>query len=218
MTDFSPSNVNNTQAVAEFQGQYYSPQDLTQFFSQFFPGKNSTVAGVIGPNSAGSPGVEAELDIQYIMGVNPNAPTYFYSQSSFEFWSDLTNWITVLNSDPKPPLVHSVSYGEQAEHTVSASYKDRFNTEMQKLAGRGITIIFASGDSGCGCFLCVRYTPSFPATTPYVTSVGATQFIGSGSVSAGSQESAVSQFGSGGGFSWHFDRPAYQAAAVSRCA
>jgi hypothetical protein len=52
--------------VAEFQGQYYSPSDLTQFFSQYFPGKNSTVAGVIGPNMAGSPGVEAELDIQVI--------------------------------------------------------------------------------------------------------------------------------------------------------
>ncbi len=95
----------------------------------------------------------------------------------------------------------------------------------------GITIIFASGDSGCGCFLCVRYTPSFPATTPSITSVGATQFLGNGgSVTPGTQEGAVSQFGSGGGMSWHFDRfvcfcfffffdsllrPSYQQAAVA---
>ncbi len=132
VTDFAvASSFNNTQAVAEFQGQYFSPQDLAQFFSQYQANFTSvdTVAGIVGPNS-GAPGVEAELDIQYIMGVNPGAPTYFYSQSSFDFWSDLTNWIGILNSDPKPPLVHSISYGEQAEHQTSEAYKTRFDKEM----------------------------------------------------------------------------------------
>jgi tripeptidyl-peptidase-1 len=132
VTDYASGSVNNTQAVAEFQGQYYSPQDLVQFFQQYVPANSSdaNVAGVIGPNIGSSPGVEAELDIQYIMGVNPGAPTYFYSQASFDFWSDLTSWIGVLNSDPKPPLVHSISYGEQAEHQTSEAYKQRFETEM----------------------------------------------------------------------------------------
>lgn len=60
-----------------------------------------------------------------------------------------------------------------------------------------MSIIFASGDSGTGCDLCVRFQASFPATCPFVTSVGATQFIAGSS----GPESAVSQFGSGGGFS-----------------
>lgn len=217
ISDWAPATGNNTQAVAEFQGQYYSPSDLNQFFQQYVPGqKNSSVAGVIGPNNANAPGVEAELDIQYIMGVNPNTKTYFYSQSSFEFWSDLTAWITILNNDPRPPLVHSISYGEQSEHQTSESFKQRFDQEMQKLGSRGLSIIFASGDSGSGCFLCFRFTPSFPATSPHVTSVGATQFISGGApITPGTPEAAVSQFGSGGGFSWTFPRPSYQAAAVN---
>ena len=96
--------------------------------------------------------------------MNPNVPTYFYSQSSFEFWSDLTNWITVLNSDPKPPLVHSVSYGEQAEHTVSASYKDRFNTEMQKLGGRGFFF-----NNLLSVFLTSSLVQELPSSLPVVT-------------------------------------------------
>lgn len=64
---------------------------------------------------------------------------------SFEFWSDLTAWITILNSDPAPPLVHSVSYGEQAEHQVAESFKQRFEVEMQKLGKRGNGL----------CLLCV---------------------------------------------------------------
>jgi tripeptidyl-peptidase-1 len=216
VTDFASGNANNTQAVAEFQGQYYSPTDLETFFEKYVPGnKNATVAGVVGPNLGSDPGVEAELDIQYIMGVNPDTPTYFYSQQSFEFFSDLTNWITILNDDPSPPLVHSISYGEQKEHQTSSSYKSRFETEMQKLGSRGITIIFASGDSGVGCFLCYKFEPSFPATSPSVTSVGATTFLSGPPVTPQTTEGAVTAFGSGGGFSWTYDRPSYQEAAVN---
>jgi tripeptidyl-peptidase I len=83
---------------------------------------------------------------------------------------------------------------------------------MQKLGARGITIIFASGDSGTGCSLCYRFDPSFPATSPSLTCVGATQFDQNSPPYT--SESAVSQFGSGGGFSWTFDRPKYQDQAV----
>lgn len=103
--------------------------------------------------------------------------------------------------------------------------------ELQKLGVRGISIIFASGDSGSGCsggstrtlhvsfvgltqFLitldnCIFY-PSYPATNIYVTSVGATKFV-KGNTGI---EAAVDAYGSGGGFSQIFDRPKYQQAAV----
>ncbi len=66
VTDVSAGRQwNATQAVAEFQGQYYSQSDLTQFFQQYQPGNYvQQPAGVIGPNQSGDPGVEAELDIQ----------------------------------------------------------------------------------------------------------------------------------------------------------
>ena len=103
-----------------------------------------------------------------------------------------------------------MSYGEQREHAQSSSYKDRTNSDFQKLGVRGVSIIFASGDSGSGCSLCIRYEPSFPATSPACTSVGATRFQQGSS----GPEAAVKAFGSGGGFSWHFDQPAYQKTAV----
>jgi len=77
VTDLGDSTVaNNSQAVAEFQAQYYVPKDLTTFFSRFVSDSNAdTVTKVVGTNDPSSPGTEAELDIQYIMGVAPNVPT-----------------------------------------------------------------------------------------------------------------------------------------------
>jgi len=212
VTDFySGQYTRALQAVAEFQGQYYLPSDLSQFFNEYYGSTYTPNVTVVGPNS-GAAGTEAELDIQYIMGINPGAPTWFYSQSSNDFWSDLMAWIALLQK-PNAPLVHSVSYGEQREHQNTETYKQRFNTEMQKLGVRGITIIFASGDSGTGCTLCVRFDPSFPATSPFVLSVGATTFS-SYPVTPTTPEVAVSGFHSGGGFSWSFPRPSYQNKAV----
>lgn len=87
--------------------------------------------------------------------------------------------------------------------------------------------------AGTGCSLCYRFDPSvwrkvfdfflasgslsahpqFPATSPSLTCVGATQFDQASPPYT--SESAVNQFGSGGGFSWTFPRPAYQNAAVA---
>jgi len=82
-----------------------------------------------------------------------------------------------------------------------------------------LSIVFASGDSGAGCegdgvvsSTCdCTFFPSFPATCPYVTTVGATRFISGNS----GPEAAVQYFGSGGGFSQYFPTASYQASAVS---
>jgi tripeptidyl-peptidase-1 len=203
-------NSKNKQAVAEFQEQYLSPSDLSSFCRQYVPQNPScTVAKVVGSNDNSDPGVEAMLDIEYIMGVAPNVPTWFYSTPSLDFFSDLTSWIVQILDDSDAPWVHSVSYGDQAEGPAG-SYKDRLNTEFQKAGARGISIIFASGDSGTGCSACYYFEPSFPATSPYVTSVGATRFLGDQI----GPEAAVSQFHSGGGFSWFFDMPGWQKTVV----
>ncbi len=53
-----------------------------------------------------------------------------------------------------------------------------FDLEAKKLALRGVTIISASGDSGAsnarGINTC-GYNPIFPASSIYVTAIGATQ-------------------------------------------
>jgi subtilase family serine protease len=58
-----------------------------------------------------------------------------------------------------------------------------------------------------------RFNPSFPATCPYITAVGATQINPNSTVYE--PESACEQFAhSGGGFSNIFPMPFYQEAAV----
>jgi subtilase family serine protease len=58
--------------------------------------------------------------------------------------------------------------------------------------------------------------PSWPASSPWVTSVGATRFVGQ---TVGSEEMATDQFGSGGGFSSQFAQSPnaeWQSAAVAK--
>ena len=69
----------------------------------------------------------------------------------------------------------------EMEANDDAGEFSRFDIEAQKLGVRGITIVVASGDDGvvnanvgtnltsCG------FNPSWPATSPYVLAVGATQ-------------------------------------------
>ena len=49
----------------------------------------------------------------------------------------------------------------------------------------------------------VKLYPSWPASSPWVTAVGATRFVGQ---TVGGEEMAADQFGSGGGFSSQFNQ------------
>src|SRR3989338_5086972 len=139
-----PSNIfgsaTTSQAVVEFQGQFYSPSDLSAFFSAkvpFYP-KGPVPVTVIGINEAGSPGVEASLDIEYIMGVAPGVNTTFYSYPNFNFWNDLTTWMNKMLSQTSPPHVVSVSYGDQTlSGQPSFSYKQSLDTLFKQAGVRG---------------------------------------------------------------------------------
>lgn len=195
-------------AVAEFQQQYYKPTDLASFGSKCH--RDVKVDKVIGGNKP-SAGVEAELDIEYIKSVAPEVPlTVVYSnQYSLLAWA---NQITAMSD---PPLVHSVSYGNDEVQQSSAQYMYTCNTAFMKAGLRGLSILFASGDqgvcgrSGCGLLMHSRFHPDFPAASPYITAVGGTDFLGKGI----GEETAWSA--SGGGFSDNFAIPEYQKAAVA---
>lgn len=94
-----------------------------------------------------------------------------------------------------------------------------------KLGMQGVSIVVASGDSGVagaagdtnsdGCLGTGQiFSPDFPATCPYITTVGATYLPTGGNVNTDS-EVAVTRFGSGGGFSNIYKIPSYQSAAVN---
>lgn len=111
-----------------------------------------------------------------------------------------------------PPLVHSVSYGNDEVQQTSTEYMYSVNTQFMMTGSLGLSILFASGDqgvwgrSGVGS----TYHPDFPAASPYVTAVGGTNFA---TKSAIGEESAWSC--GGGGFSDTFGQPSWQADVVS---
>ena len=145
----------NRQAVAEFQGQTMNHTDLATFFKQYVPAATSADAKVYATH--GEPkegdGVEAILDIEYMMGVSPGIKTEFFEQMNNDFGADLLAWTGLLLGADAGVNVHSISYGWQgdlAQIGVKAADVTTIDANFQKLAAKGVSIIFASGDSGSG--------------------------------------------------------------------
>jgi tripeptidyl-peptidase-1 len=212
-----------SQCVFESLGQYTSASDLATFESQFkLP--SEPIAEDIGnhvkdseceanPNNCG----EANLDVQYMIAMAPETPlTHWYVEESENLFED---WIEAVAKSSNPPLVNSISYGG-IEESVSSSVTKAFDTEAMKLGAQGVTITVSSGDDGVANFQARQseracgYHPSFPATSPYVTAVGATQ----GGINGGPEVACSSDTGgqitTGGGFSTKYDTPSYQTGAV----
>jgi len=204
--------ANNSQCVVQFLDQYYNHADLDEFFLLFLPSALGNSPTTIGPNNWGA-GVEASLDVEYIMSTGEDIPTVVWSNGGLRKGQEpFLNWIVAVNAAPKPPLVLSVSYGDD-EKSLSAIFMQRVDVEFQKAGVRGITILFASGDSGVGGSFgsgCKRFVPGFPATSPSVTAVGGSDFDGNFEMG----HEIVNGL-SGGGFSDIFPQPAYQKTAVA---
>eukprot|EP01128_Nolandella_sp_AFSM9_P004486 TRINITY_DN2017_c0_g3_i1.p1 TRINITY_DN2017_c0_g3~~TRINITY_DN2017_c0_g3_i1.p1 ORF type:complete len:557 (-),score=158.23 TRINITY_DN2017_c0_g3_i1:103-1773(-) len=196
----------NSQAIASFLGQFISPSDL-QLFQSKFDLEQRKVSAFYGPNEPSNPGVEAQLDIEYITGVGQGIPTFAWSTAGLhEGQEPFVQWAALLNNSPDIPMVHSVSYGDSYD-SVDPIYSQRFDVELMKLGARGVTILFASGDNGVGCAKhhCVT-VPNWPAQSLYVTAVG-------GFGSDGGQLSAATL--SSGGFSDMNAAPAFQKEAIA---
>ena len=207
-------NCNRTaQAVAEFSGsnfvQSYNPVDLSTFQTTY----NllvQPVSKLYGVNTPSEPTGEASLDIQYVMAMAQGVPTWFWGETG-----SFLNYLIHVANEPNGPLVHSISYSIGDEDDLSRDHMDLLNQHFQMIALRGISLIWASGDDGTGntgVFGCGEFVPGFPASSPYVTSVGATSFT-KGSSSSPQSDLPFEQHAatySGGGFSNTFPRPAYQ--------
>merc|ERR1719453_1616496 len=155
------------------------------------------------------------LDVEYITGVAKNIPTWVYSYPSFNFCADLLTWASDVASESEHPNVVSLSYGSQKIDFCDSTTIKRLSEDVQKLGTMGVTVVIASGDDGSGGNTRQgsnngKLSPSFPASIPYALAVGST-FFDSG---LSGEEQATTQFGSGGGFSYDYDIPSYQADAV----
>jgi len=243
--------VQTSQAVIEFEDQDFAPSDLAAFGQ----GLNLNIAPVpanqiIGPNDPTNPGVESTLDIEMVAGVNLGASNWFWLEGG-NGW--LYTFAVHFFGTASVPQVNSISYGwwegDQCNSQIGGTecqqlgvdttgYVQRVNTEFQKIGLRGISLISASGDSGANgrtdpdCSI-PHLRPSFPASSPYITAVGATELTntqnmatqpslctssGYQCVSTGSEQAvsyAISNFASGGGFSDIAAMPSYQVDAVN---
>ncbi|NXL39579.1 TPP1 peptidase, partial [Glaucidium brasilianum] len=173
---------NNSQACAQFLEQYFHQADLAEFMQLFGRsfGHRSQVDRVVGHQGKGKAGLEASLDVEYIMstGANLSRPRCVPA-GRHESQEPFLAWLLLLSNMSSLPWVHSVSYGDD-EDSLSRAYMERVNVEFMKAAARGLTILFASGDDGAGCRRVPggkhTFRPSFPASSPYVTTVGGTSF------------------------------------------
>ncbi|CAG9993160.1 unnamed protein product [Clonostachys byssicola] len=184
---------------------------------------------------------EANLDVQAIAGINWDTPIISYSTGGSPPFNpsastpDNTNepylaWVNWLLDQRSIPNVISTSYGDD-EQSVPRSYAERVCKQFAAVGARGTSLLFSSGDNGVGSFApeeCIsndgknttKFLPSFPASCPWITAVGATkefspevvawrpEFTDSNGVHHGN-------WSSGSGFSNYFSSPDYQKKEVT---
>ncbi|RPD64171.1 subtilisin-like protein [Lentinus tigrinus ALCF2SS1-7] len=221
------ATTKNSLGVAGYLDEFANRADLQTFFQRFRSdavGSNFTTVRVNnGGDDQSDPGVEANLDIQYTEGISFPTPNIYYSTGgSPPFKPDdntptntnepYLDWLNFILAQDTIPQTFTTSYGDD-EQTVPFDYATSVCNLFAQLGARGSSIMFSSGDDGVGAGDCFtndgtntkHFQPNFPASCPFVTTVGGTIRV--------NPEVAVSF--SGGGFSNYFAQPSYQTAAVT---
>jgi kumamolisin len=214
--------------IAEFGGTYF-PDDLREFCARehLSQAKVQTVdAGLAAPTIAEiermpeaqreevlNDSVEVMMDIEIVAGLCPDAEILVYFATFDEKgWMDLLG--KVIAGEPAAPSVLSVSWGlaEDSSDWSRAAVKE-VNRHLQAAAHLGVTVCVASGDDGSGDQVQDgRAHVNFPASSPFVLSVGGTMLEGGKEV-VWWQRPGQRQGGggaTGGGVSTVFARPAWQ--------
>eukprot|EP00443_Scrippsiella_acuminata_P048528 CAMPEP_0115258092 /NCGR_PEP_ID=MMETSP0270-20121206/47112_1 /TAXON_ID=71861 /ORGANISM="Scrippsiella trochoidea, Strain CCMP3099" /LENGTH=666 /DNA_ID=CAMNT_0002673823 /DNA_START=62 /DNA_END=2065 /DNA_ORIENTATION=+ len=184
------------QLVFSSLGQVWSPDDRLEFQQTFnLPVQNvtETDSGDHGSSKAcrqdANSCAEANLDVQYMNAMSPwsKLELYYMDLTGDKEFDDFV--VDLLDLDPMPHVV-SISYG-MPEAGATPDSVEAFDSTMAKLGLQGGTIVVSSGDDGAassavrsyGCFITDMYglLPSWPASSAYVTGVGATMGVDTGS-------------------------------------
>ncbi|KAK0444858.1 peptidase S8/S53 domain-containing protein [Armillaria borealis] len=227
-TGYVPSATDkNTLGVAGYLDEYANRNDLQTFLQRYRTDAVGTTFETITVNNGGdnqsSPGIEANLDIQYTVGLSYPTPNIYYStggsppfnpdtQTPTDTNEPYLDWLNYILAEGAIPQTFTTSYGDD-EQTVCHPKRSNVCNLFAQLGARGSTVFFSSGDFGVGGGDCltndgtnqVLFQPAFPASCPYVTAVGGTTGV--------SPEVGVSF--SGGGFSRYFGTPSYQTDVVA---
>jgi kumamolisin len=217
-------------AIAEFGGGYFST-DLQAFAAKYgLPvAPVQTVAVNLKPETLqqieGMPvqrrnqeldiSAEVNMDVQILAALCPKANISVYFATF-----DQKGWVDLLNkviSDR--PVVLSISWGLAEDNPDwSAAARTAINQRLAAAATLGITICVSAGDDGSGDEMTDgRAHVDFPASSPYVLSVGGTMLEGGSEVTWFEAPGTRSAGGgaTGGGVSVIFDRPVWQNESIA---
>ncbi len=173
--------------VGVYELAAHNPSDVAAYETCFgLSNPVNTVTNAAYPASLGGGGtVEADLDIEQIATQAPGARI-----ESFEEGPDTSSaaavdtWKQIVTADP--PVV-ATSWGECEAAAVADGTMGAIQTYLEQAAAQGETVVAAAGDSGSeDCYDAQSGTGptglavDFPASSQFVTSVGGTQFSGSG--------------------------------------
>ena len=236
--DYTPQAPNRTASMGltNYLGEFNNRTDVASFLQRYRPDAvdaAQTFTETVIANGAGKAGAgqEGNLDAETILGIAYPLPLTAYTTGGSPPFNPDTHsptntnepyltWTNYLlnQSDADIPTTISTSYGDD-EQTVPLSYATAVCNAFAQLGARGHTLLFSSGDSGVGANgTCTSndgtntsmFIPNFPASCPYVTTVGATQQF-SPEIAAADPGNG---FRSGGGFSNYFPAPDYQSMTV----
>ncbi|KAH9003218.1 subtilisin-like protein [Lactarius hatsudake] len=206
----------NVLGIAGYAEEYPNPVDLTTFMNRFHSPGTGVTYTVVQVNNGGydpnNPGTEANINVQYASGMAYPTPIVYYSVgdgTDDDEDDQYLAWLNyMLNLDEIPQTI-STSYANY-ESDFALDYASALCDLFMQLGARGVSVLFASGDDGVGEGDCmtdgnVRFRPTFPASCPWVTTVGGTMRY----------KPEIASDLSGGGFSEYFKRPDYQDEAVT---
>ncbi|KAH9041615.1 subtilisin-like protein [Lactarius pseudohatsudake] len=157
------------------------------------------------------PSTEANLNVQYASGMAYPTTIVYYSVGDGTEGEDdpYLSWLNyMLNLDEIPQTI-STSYANY-ESDFTLDYARALCDLFMQLGARGVSVLFASGNDGVGEGDCmadgrVRFRPTFPASCPWVTTIGGTT----------NYEPEIAADLGGGGFSDYFKHPDHQDEAVT---
>ena len=179
----------NVFGISAFDGSSPSLTDVNLFMQQFFPDVTMVIFNVVPINGAeydpGQPNGQEDFNLQYAEGLTYPTPVVFYSTGGLPpFKPDdstptdvnepFLDWLEYMLDQPNIPQTITVGYGDN-EQTVPLDYATNVCKLFAQFGARGVSVLFASGDSGVGMGDCVandgsgdvHFLPMFPASCKF---------------------------------------------------
>ena len=223
-------------AIAEFGGAYF-PADVKAFCQKY-----GLPVPAITPVSVGNPLLTPEqiqrmpeperqeplcysrevmMDIEIIAALCPAAAiSVYFAHFNQKGWIDLLN--AVVTAQPTPVALSVSWYLAEDVNDWSRSAIQEINQRLQAAAMHGVTVCAAAGDDGAGDQMHDgRAHVNFPASSPFVLSVGGTMLTETPPaevvwwVSPGARAAGTAGGSTGGGVSTIFARPTWQTVQVA---